>query len=587
MRPVAVSCSPTPTSNGSLSCSIPWAVTWAASTRSVGTVTFAYDSVGDRILKDDPRGNRLTSLYDPLRRLTTQEYSSGKRNSYAYDPAGNRTRLADSSGVYTTTYDAKNRTTATRSPGGKRLTYAYDTLDRRTRLIDADGGRFSYAYDAQNRLTILTNPQSKRSTLGYDALDRLTAQQHGNGSRTSQVFDPAGQLTSLSNLTGASTVVNRFTYGYDPVARRSSVREANGDRTTFAYDPSGQLTRERKSGAVAYDVTYTYDGAGNRRTQIDTGTRTTYVFDGANQLLTETTSTAHTSYTYDNSGNRTQKNAPAALTDYSWDEDSRLSAVLPISNPVTLTYNAEGRRVQKVTPTQTTQFLYDFDKVLQEADGSGSTTHEYTSTVEQYGNLLSAYDGTNTGFYTGDALGSTDALLNDSQAATDRYRYRAFGLDDHYQGSSNNVFTFVGKQGYVRDLETDLYFVRARYYDYAAARWLSEDPLGYKAGDANLYRYCKNDPVNYTDPSGLQQGVPDWLVTAVNGALWFANVPSTDFWEVVDQVQDIPRLARTCGIAVRGSSVTCSAASWTAPWASACACSTTCWPGCSNGCSPA
>jgi hypothetical protein len=48
-----------------------------------------------------------------------------------------------------------------------------------------------------------------------------------------------------------------------------------------------------------------------------------------------------------------------------------------------------------------------------------------------------------------------------------------------------------------------LYFVRARYYDAGAGRWVSEDPLGFAAGDANLYPYCANDPVNQKDPSGL------------------------------------------------------------------------------------
>jgi RHS repeat-associated protein len=30
----------------------------------------------------------------------------------------------------------------------------------------------------------------------------------------------------------------------------------------------------------------------------------------------------------------------------------------------------------------------------------------------------------------------------------------------------------------------------ARCYDAATARWLTQDPLGFEAGDTNLYRYC-------------------------------------------------------------------------------------------------
>ena len=32
---------------------------------------------------------------------------------------------------------------------------------------------------------------------------------------------------------------------------------------------------------------------------------------------------------------------------------------------------------------------------------------------------------------------------------------------------------------------------------------MQTDPLGFAAGDVNLYRYCGNEPVNFTDSSGL------------------------------------------------------------------------------------
>jgi hypothetical protein len=45
---------------------------------------------------------------------------------------------------------------------------------------------------------------------------------------------------------------------------------------------------------------------------------------------------------------------------------------------------------------------------------------------------------------------------------------------------------------------------RARYYDPVTARWMSQDPLGFDAGDSNLYRYVQNEPANATDPTGLK-----------------------------------------------------------------------------------
>ncbi len=45
-------------------------------------------------------------------------------------------------------------------------------------------------------------------------------------------------------------------------------------------------------------------------------------------------------------------------------------------------------------------------------------------------------------------------------------------------------------------------------YDPGIGRWLSEDPIGFEAGDSNLYRYVANNPTNHTDPSGLELPSP-------------------------------------------------------------------------------
>ena len=42
----------------------------------------------------------------------------------------------------------------------------------------------------------------------------------------------------------------------------------------------------------------------------------------------------------------------------------------------------------------------------------------------------------------------------------------------------------------------------ARDYDPVAGRWTTKDPIGFAAGDSNLYAYCFADPINYIDPSG-------------------------------------------------------------------------------------
>jgi RHS repeat-associated protein len=74
------------------------------------------------------------------------------------------------------------------------------------------------------------------------------------------------------------------------------------------------------------------------------------------------------------------------------------------------------------------------------------------------------------------------------------------------------------------DAETGLYYNRARYLDPTTGRWTTQDPLGFAAGDANLYRYVGNTPTLLVDPSGnLAWFVAVPLVMSVGGFTWLTG----------------------------------------------------------------
>ncbi|WP_040571126.1 RHS repeat-associated core domain-containing protein, partial [Methyloversatilis thermotolerans] len=82
---------------------------------------------------------------------------------------------------------------------------------------------------------------------------------------------------------------------------------------------------------------------------------------------------------------------------------------------------------------------------------------------------------------------------------TQSLRYSAFGQSQSGTGASPNRLKYTGRE----DDGTGLYYYRARYYDPVIGRFISEDPLGFAAGDVNFYAYVGNNPVNANDPSGL------------------------------------------------------------------------------------
>ncbi|MDD5063724.1 MAG: RHS repeat-associated core domain-containing protein [Phycisphaerae bacterium] len=119
--------------------------------------------------------------------------------------------------------------------------------------------------------------------------------------------------------------------------------------------------------------------------------------------------------------------------------------------------------------------------------------------VYNYGNdLISMKRADVNSFYLYDGLGSVKQLTDDSETVVASYTYDSFGSLIASSGSITNAYGFTGEQF---DSSSELLYLRARYYNPAAGRFLSRDPIGYEGG-INLYAYVRNNPVNYTDPKG-------------------------------------------------------------------------------------
>ena len=107
-------------------------------------------------------------------------------------------------------------------------------------------------------------------------------------------------------------------------------------------------------------------------------------------------------------------------------------------------------------------------------------------------------------FYLRNSQGDVVGVYDVDGAIKAWYTYDAWG----------NVLTAVGElaevnpiryRGYYHDTETGYYYCQSRYYNPEWCRWINADVLmDTSVGilGTNMYAYCNNDPVNYSDSTG-------------------------------------------------------------------------------------
>jgi RHS repeat-associated protein len=240
-------------------------------------------------------------------------------------------------------------------------------------------------------------------------------------------------------------------------------------------------------------------------------------------------------YRYDDNGNETfriwEKTAPTPdypgniklsgyyqkeiPTVYEWryyDGFNQLSRINQDDKEITYQYRGDGlchnAQVRKLTESQGKTNLYYWDGsniVAEQADGSKIKT--YLRGI----NLIAREIDGMVYYYILNEHGDVTQLWSQSGACKASYEYDAFGVERSPDKEDENPFRYCGE--YI-DLETNTYYLRARYYRSVTGRFTSEDtlrcvenqlPNEQEVSDPlslNLYTYCHSNPVFYSDPTG-------------------------------------------------------------------------------------
>ncbi len=519
--------------------------------------TYTYDEEENLGTVEDPLDNVTTYTYDKLNRLYQETAVGIGTRTYSYDEVSNLIQLLDRNGrIVQFAYDDWNRQTAELWLDGDRIvnTIAYD-YDAASQLVEVGDStaKYSYEYDNDGRLTkeirdtfgftdkvvldythdgvgnVLTvtdtvgGIQLSTETYTYDAQDRvISISQTGNGvtPKTAVVtYDDAGQLEQLEVLNAFSTAITfdldgrpvtrthttavgeEVAYGYefDEVNRITTITGPNGE-SSFSYDSTDQLTSA--SSDFQEDESYDYDETGNRLGN-DIGSHNRLLNDGVY------------SYEYDAEGNRIQRVelATGVVTDYEWDWRNRLVEVSSsnelgeVLSSSQYQYDAFDRRLTKLVDSNgdgiyelVEGFVYNDDSILLVLDGDEISQRYFYGPGTDWV-LAEETVGSRVEYALTNHLNSVEFVLNSAGEVINEIIYDSFGNITSETNPGVDVrYGFTGRDF---DKETGLGYNRTRYYDFVTRRFLSQDLLGFAAGDVNLYRYVGNTPTVYVDPSGM------------------------------------------------------------------------------------
>ena len=300
-----------------------------------------------------------------------------------------------------------------------------------------------------------------------------------------------------------------------------------GKTHRYYYDELNRLRREDDE-VFGFTTFYTYNG-GNITSvtkypytadEFPSGTGSTLTYhyaQGSDKLLyTIFDGAQQQSFSYDSAGNPLLWNGSVLQ----WERGRQLKAF----GGITFTYDAGGVRQSKTANGVTTSYFTEGNRIHREERSDGKTLlYAYDAS----GLASITYNGT-LYFVQKNFQGDIVALVNQNGNVVAKYVYDAWGNGKvcNASGTENTSSSFIGNinpfryRGYYYDVETGLYYLQTRYYEPRAGRFLNADSVDFIApdliGGLNLYAYCNNNPVMYSDPEGTFVLV---LVGAVAGAV--------------------------------------------------------------------
>ncbi|EZP27411.1 RHS repeat domain-containing protein [Pseudomonas sp. RIT288] len=404
------------------------------------------------------------------------------------------------------------------------------------------------------RLQLKLQPDNRPtvSDIRYNADGQVEHELAGNGVRSSLTYQPqSGRLISRRTTDASGNLLQHLVYTYDRMGNVLSIEDAAQPIRYFAnqridpisrftYDSLYQLSEAsgREAGASNqgptsvsradpaafsnYRQTCRYDAGGNLLELTHVGAQAQgrqfktarYSNRGLPWRNGVPPTEAQIAAAYDARGNLLELDQGRFAQ---WDLRNQLHLVSPVErasesdDQETYLYAAGGQRVRKIRALQTNaRTVLNEVRYLPGLELRIDSAGEVLQVVSVQTGLNSVHvmhweepppSGNDSyRYHFSDHLGSTSLELGADARIISQETYYPFG-ETAWSSESEVGYRTVRYSGKERDA-TGLYYYGYRYYIPRLQRWMNPDPAGAIDG-LNLYRMVRNNPMNLTDPSGL------------------------------------------------------------------------------------
>ncbi|GAA2045300.1 RHS repeat-associated core domain-containing protein [Catenulispora yoronensis] len=523
------------------------------------TLAYAYDVMGRKTAEysGSTAGTKLASwLWDSLQagKLTSQtRYTSGGNYTTGVtgfdgqgDPTGQLTTIpAAETGLnknwttrfgYSTTGLLTTITPAsvTGMPG-ETITNTYDGFGNPIKVSGlVTASQKLSGYDLPGVITYGGSTNNAWQQFTYDARTLKVRDANVTAQRTTAqvddtvyAYNQSGQITEMTDTQGpaGTAPVDDQCFTYDALGRLGAAWTAT-DKCAGA--PNNAATGGNIGGPNPYWTTWQFNPDGTRSSQVqhalpgaptgDTTTAYTYTSPaGSHRLAGTATSgatTRTTGYTYDSAGNTKTRSLPSGSQNLTWDPEERLASVTDGTGATLAAFvnDADGNQLIRRDPTSTTLYLPG-EEVTRTSAGVITAKRQYTLG----GTVVGESDGTTAGtvYLMGDAHATQQVAINAATLALTRRSFDPYGNTRGATagGAWPDTHGFLDKPV---EAATGLTDIGARKYDATLGMFISPDPKVDFDLPQSLpaYTYASDNPVVYSDPSGLSWWSKHWKAVA-------------------------------------------------------------------------